>query len=139
MEYIFGSIVTLVSVMIVSRLIKAAPAQQVPKIVYRQSHIFEMIKPFVGRGVYDVFDIDSQSFNHLRSTTQRVLFTEDRAYWIKNNALYSSGLVGGEIDEENAEIVDTMSLDKVELEQVIFIVEKLTEGTNNDGGNSGQS
>jgi hypothetical protein len=33
--------------------------------------------------------------------------------------------------------VDIMGMDAVELEKMIFIIEKLTEGTANDSGDSG--
>jgi hypothetical protein len=68
---------------------------------------------------------------------QRMIFTEDKAYWIKDNAFYEAKVVDGEIDKENAKVVDTMAMDKVELDKMIFIVEKLTEGIKNDFGNPG--
>jgi hypothetical protein len=137
MEYIVGSLITLATIMLVARALRPATMTDAHKVRYAQSHIFELIKPFTALGIYDYPILNTQSSKHASSTKQKVLFIENRAYWIKNNALFVSEVIDGVISEDNAQIVDTMALDKVELEQIIFIVEKLTEGTNNDGGYSG--
>ena len=63
--------------------------------------------------------------------------TDDRAYWIKDNTFYEANLVDGEVDKNTTKVVDTMTMDKVELDKMAFIVQKLTEGTRNDFGNPG--
>lgn len=139
MEYIIGSLVTLATLIAMARALGPAVVREPHKIQYSQSHIFEIIKPFAYMGAYDYPDLNTQSYKYLSSTRQKVLFMEDKAYWIKDNALFVAEVINGAISEEATQRVDTMALDKVELEQVIFIVEKLTEGTNNDGRYPGQS
>jgi hypothetical protein len=139
MEYIIGSLVTLATLMLVTWSLRSPNLKEPHKIVYRQSHIFEMIRPFMDIPIYRFPDQNSQSFNHLLSSKQRILYMEDRAYWIRDNALFVSEVVDGVINEEATKVVDTMALDKVELDQLIFIVEKLTEGTDDDGRYPGKS
>jgi hypothetical protein len=63
--------------------------------------------------------------------------TEHHAYWIANNALQVAKIIDGIVQEDSAKKVDMMGMDKVELEEMIFIVEKLTEGKSNDRWSSG--
>jgi hypothetical protein len=58
----------------------------------------------------------------------RVVFLENQAYWIKNNTLFVADMEEGFVDEQTTREVDTMGMDRVQLEKVIHIVEALTEG-----------
>jgi hypothetical protein len=58
----------------------------------------------------------------------RVVFVENQAYWIKNNTLFVADMEDDMVDEATTREVDTMAMDKVQLEKVIYIVEALTEG-----------
>ncbi len=51
--------------------------------------------------------------------------------------MHKARFTDGKIDEENKIRVDMMAMDKVELDKMIFIVDKLTEGLTDDSGNSG--
>jgi hypothetical protein len=59
------------------------------------------------------------------------------AYWIEDNRVYTAKFEDGIIDQENKKTVDMTTIDKVELDKMIFVVERLTEGLSNDSGNSG--
>jgi hypothetical protein len=50
------------------------------------------------------------------------------AYWIEDNNVYSAEHNELGILPETKKIVDMMTIDKVELDKMILIVEKLTEG-----------
>lgn len=80
---------------------------------------------------------NTQSFEYEAKNKLRVFIAEDKAYWIKNNAFYESSVVDGMIDESTTKVVDTMGMNKVELDKMIFIVQQLTEGMTNDGGSTG--
>jgi hypothetical protein len=41
------------------------------------------------------------------------------------------------IDKDSAEQVDTISMDKVQLDKMLFIMDKLREGINDDSRGSG--
>ena len=63
----------------------------------------------------------------------RVLILEDQAFWIENNAVYVSTFDNGFVDKENAQKLDTMGMNDVELKKMMTIVEQLTKGLNDEG------
>jgi hypothetical protein len=69
----------------------------------------------------------------------RVMVVDDQAYWIKDNTFFTADMVDDNLDNDSTRTVDTMGMDEVQLKKMIFIVDKLTEGTSNDRGDSGYS
>jgi len=59
------------------------------------------------------------------------------AYWIKDNTVYSADILDGIIQEDSTKKVDIMSMDKVQLDEMIYIIDMLTEGASNENGSSG--
>jgi hypothetical protein len=55
------------------------------------------------------------------------MFIENNAYWIDNNVVYKAKTNNDEIDNNTVEKVDIMTMNKVELDNMIFIIDKLTE------------
>ena len=138
MEFVLGSIVTIASLFIVSRLILSEKevGKTTVKIVFRQSHLFDVLKPYIDYMPLPPLPI-TQSYKYDMKNKMRVMFTETNAYWIKDNAFYQADLVDGMVDESTTKVVDTMAMDKVELDKMIFIVQQLTEGMTNDSGSTG--
>ena len=68
----------------------------------------------------------------------KILILEDSAYWIEHNKLYQADVVRGQMDPSSTKVIDTMVLDGVELEKIIFVVDKLTGRYNDEGRDSGQ-
>lgn len=81
----------------------------------------------------------TQSRKHQEKTTTNVIVVDNEAYWIKNNIFYKAPLVNERIDKDSAEQVDTTNMDKVQLDKMLFIVDKLTEGTSDDSRGSGNA
>ena len=78
----------------------------------------------------------SQSKIHYDKTNIKVIIFDDSAYWIKDNIFYKAPLVNQLIDKESAEQVDTIHMDKVQLDKMLFIMDKLREGINDDSRGS---
>lgn len=139
MEYFLGSIATLVAIIVANRVLrKKIDSNKTTVVRYSQSHIYSLLSP-----VLDYVPImkpfsESQSYKYLESLYIKVMIVDNDAYWIKDNALYTASLVEGEVDKSTTQKVDTMAMDKVQLEKTIFIVEKLREDHRNDNGNSGK-
>lgn len=137
MEYLLGSIVTLIVLFILqSNLRKISEDFDPVTIRYRQSHIFQMVKPFLD------FDAPppkkrTQSFVYEEKMHVRVVLMDQQAYWILNNVLFVADEVDGMIDKETTRPVDTIAMDKVQLEKMIFIVEALTEGKSDENWDTG--
>ena len=82
--------------------------------------------------------LDTQAIRFLNSRYAKVVFVDGKAYWIANNSIYTAKSKNNKIDENTIETVDIMPMNKVELDKMIFIVDKLTEGNENDSRNSGK-
>jgi hypothetical protein len=82
-------------------------------------------------------NVRSQSKVHHDKTNIRVIIVENNAYWIKDNIFYKAPLVNELIDKESAEQVDTINMDKVQLDKMLFIMDKLREGISDDSRGSG--
>ena len=140
MEYFLGSVVTLITVVSVNLLIRSQFKKEDGKTVirYSQSHIHNLIKPFVPHNPMRPVK-ESQAIRHRQSQFLKIMVLDGMAYWIKDNALYTAEIEDGKVNPETTKQVDTMSMSKVELDKVIFVVEQLTGGRENDSGNTGKS
>jgi len=140
MELLIGFVLALATVAFVKKFIlteKLISENTIPTLRYSQSYLYELIAPVIPYMPVARYRRPSQSFLYDYKSKQRIVFTDNKAYWIKDNAFYEASLVDGEVDSETTKVVDTMTMDKVELDKMIFIVEKLTEGITDDFGNPG--
>jgi hypothetical protein len=140
MEFLLGFLFSFATILFVKKYIlnnKLINETKASKIVYRQSHIFSLIAPAIPYMPLEIEIRPTQSFLNDQKNKQRMIFTEDKAYWIKDNTFYEAEVVDGEIDKNTTKVVDTMTMNKVELDKMVFIVQKLTEGNKNDFGNPG--
>jgi hypothetical protein len=78
----------------------------------------------------------TQSTIQYDKTNIKVIIFDRNAYWIKDNIFYKAPLVNDLINKEAAEQVDTMGMDKVQLDKMLFIMDKLRDGKKNDSGDS---
>ena len=139
MEFFFGIIFAFATIYFVRRFIindKAVNENKVGRLTYRQSYVFDLISPYLDMMQFDVLP-DTQAYRYDSKNKLRVFLYNNKAYWIKDNSLFHADIVNGEVDESSTKIVDTMALDKVQLDEMVFIVQQLTEGMTNDGGSTG--
>jgi hypothetical protein len=138
MEYLLGSLITLATMLLLgNKLMQKIPKIKLKPFLYSQSTLFEMIKYSVPENPTFLTSNNTQSYANLRSKMLKILFVDGQAYWIKDNAVYSADIVDGEIEKDNAKVLDIMTMDDIQLKKIEFIVSKLTEGLANDSGNSG--
>lgn len=143
MDYLMGAVGTLITIWFISYRLNAATQKiKIRPPLYTQSQTFELTR--YSGGYYHGFDIQdimlkTQATEYFDKRHTRVVVYEDKAYWILNNKLYSAEFDGEEVLKDSTQEVDTMGMDRVELDQVVFIVDLLTEGNSNDSGNSGNT
>jgi len=142
MEYFLGSLVTFVTIIAVGKIFKSKEKDLLISdfLRYSQSYSHDLVKPFLPTNLElaRLSSKPSQSENHDRKQKIKVIMIKNKAYWIKNNAFYNAEIQNGEILKETTSQVDIMGMDKVQLEEMVFIVEELTRGLKNDSGNTGQ-
>ena len=79
----------------------------------------------------------SQSKIRKAKENVRVIIVEDTAYWIQDNAFYTAPMINNLISKDYAIQVDTIHMDKVQLDKMLFIMDKLREGISDDSRGSG--
>ena len=128
MEYFLGSLITLATIYVANRFLNSKMPKTKSLVKYSQAYKYEGLKDIFKKMLAPKPPIKTQASKHLNNHSTRFLFLQDNAYWIKDNALYTAKLIDGKVDEESTRTVDTMGMDKVQLDKTIFIVSKLTEG-----------
>jgi hypothetical protein len=136
LEYFVGAAITIIVYVITNRIIKndLSEDHNILKISYSQSNIYEMTAPYLDLLPPMEDLVNRQSSNFLKNFYMKVMVVKDKAYWIKDNIFYMSDVIEGEVVKENSRKVDTMSMDKVELKEMMFIVEKLREDSDDNWG-----
>lgn len=142
MDYLIGSVVTFTTIIIISFLIRRYSVSRIKyETTYSQSYVHSMLSPlsiFIDSLQKD--PVVSQSTIHNDSLYTQVVITKNKAYWIKDNTFIVAPITeDGEIDKEAAQAVDTMAMNKVQLEEMTLIVEELTRGKGYDSRGSGKS
>jgi hypothetical protein len=138
MEYLLGFAMAIIAILAFRfALLYKIDNDQLPPIKYSQSHVHEMIKYYLPSSLFQKKRNKTQSDKHEEKLYTRVVFLENQAYWIKDNALLIADLEDGIVLEETARKVDTIGMDRVQLDKVIGIVNALTEGRKDDSGHSG--
>lgn len=132
MEYLI-LLFCIVPIWLIKKYIWLAKPIVIPsKIQHSQSRNMLMFGKILEAEIAGTKKPNTQSINYINKNHLRVMVVDNNAYWIKNNTFYVADLVDGQIDNETTREVDTMTMDKVQLDKMLFIVGKLTEGLNNE-------
>jgi hypothetical protein len=137
MEYFLGSAITMIAMFVTTRLIsfnKVDNKKDIPR--YSQSHIHMLILPLLPEIRKYKKKMITQSSKHEERTNVKVVIMDNKAYFIKNGTFYCADMHGTEIDGANATSVDTMAMDKVQLDKMLFIMDQLRDGKKDDSGDS---
>lgn len=143
MEYLIGSLITICGMLMASRLGRKAIQDKKAgqyRVVYNQSHVYKILRPYIMlESLINKQETKTQAKDYEASMYVRVMVVDNQAYWIKDNTFFTADMVDDSLDNDSTRTVDTMGMDDVQLKKMMFIVEKLTEGTQNDRGDSGYS
>jgi hypothetical protein len=140
MEYFIGSVATLIAVVVFAMTTNNISNRSGRVSLKRsQSRSLQLILSAGYNVVLPIPPInkDTQAHKHNSKNEIRVVIHEDFAYWIQNNAFLTAKVRGGVIDQTTTKLVDTLAMDKVELDKISFIVEKLNERQSDDRSNPG--
>lgn len=140
MEYLIGSFSTfgiLICLYLVINKILNNFTQG--RIRYSQSRIHHIILPFLQNVDTPRAQKETQSLRHDRKNNIKVIIIDGSAYWIKDNSFYTAYIdPHGTVDKDTTRVVDIMSLSSVELDKMLFIMDKLREGLTDDSGSTGK-
>jgi hypothetical protein len=104
---------------------------------YSQSSIHLMIKDFLPKTLYQKPTQESQSLKHVEKNTVKVIFIEDKAYWVSNNIFYCAEAISGNVNIDTTTPVDTTNMSKKDIDKMLFILDNLKNGKGNDSSSSG--
>lgn len=105
--------------------------------VYRQTTLHQIAKYLLPTNAELMSNKPSQHKKYLDSKTVRVLTTpENKAYWVKDNKFYYADVTDGEFNPELGKEISTESLSKKEIEKLLFILDNLNKGNENDSGST---
>jgi hypothetical protein len=138
MEYLIGSFTTFVLVMLMSFFKKENVEKQKVTVRYSQSHIFDLVQPLLPPiSNKTIKKRISQSTKYEEKTNIRVLIVDNVAYWVKENVFYKANVLNNGVDSDTTQVVDTIGMDSVELDKMLFIMDRLREGLDSDSGSTG--
>lgn len=139
MEYFIGSIVTLICLWVFANVSRKQTKQTKPfRVQKTQSFSYNIVLPILP--ILEILQkkkINTQASKYAEKNSVKVLQVGNSVYWIAQNSLYTAEFVNGKIDEDSTKVVDTMALDPVQLDKIIFIVDTLTKEDSNDSSNPG--
>jgi hypothetical protein len=130
---IFGLTLCLLSYI----LYRSSKRKVFPKIAYSQSGIHMMVKDFLPKTLYEKRTVISQALKHIEKNSVKVIFIEDNAYWVSNNIFYCAEAVGGNVNIDTTKPVDTTNMSKKDIEKMLFILDNLQNGSNDDSSSAG--
>jgi hypothetical protein len=145
MEYLvgfFSSFILIYFVAKVSKIMGHLNNQPIRTIKKRQSDIHAIVYPLLQ--VYHA-SVGSnrprkktQSMVHEEKNSIKVIIMDNNAYWIKDNVFYTAEIsIDGNVNKDTTRVVDIMTMNRVQLDKMLFIVDKLREGIANDSGGKG--
>lgn len=138
MEYFIGSVITLIVISVAGYFLRRMVVNE-PTLRIRssQSYYFYMIGRFLEADQKSNTKKPTQLRKHLDKLYTKIVLVKGYAYWIRNNKLFMAEIINDEVDEENAKEVDIMSMNEVQLKEILFIVDMLKEDSYNDNWNAG--
>ncbi len=138
MEYLIGSFTTFALVLLMSFFKKDSTEKQKVTVRYSQSHIFDLVRPLLPPiSNKPIKKRISQSTKYEEKTNIRVLIIDNVAYWVKENVFYKASVLNNGVDSDTTQVVDTIGMDSVELDKMLFIMDRLREGLDSDSGSTG--
>lgn len=128
---------TLISVLVIIKVMKKRSRKDFSKTLYRQSDIHKLLKYFFSISLSNNKQTFSQLTRHKEKSMIKVIVLDDQAYWVSNNTFYVAEAINGEIQRHTARPINTNGLSKKDLNKMLFILDSLKNGSKNDSSSTG--
>lgn len=102
----------------------------------KQSNIHEMIKDIIPKEMFTKPERVTQSKKHAQKNMVRIIVRDGKAYWTVDNVFYVANSIGGRIDEDSIEPLDTTNMSNKEIEIMMDILDSLNNGKGYDDSSS---
>lgn len=139
MDYLLGSIGTIIVTLAILFFIRwASGNKKLYSVQYSQSYVYSLVRPLMS-AEHSKVQVESQATKHYDEKYTKILIIKNKAYWIDDNSFYVADLDSdGNVDSNSAKLVDTMAMNKVQLNEAMLIVEELTRGKGYDSRDPGK-
>lgn len=137
MEYVLAVGLTLALSWSIIELSRYKALKNFSNVKYRQSDIHQTIINLIPQKLNSKKEIESQSVKHAANTMIKIIVIDSKAYWIKDNIFYSAETRSGDIVEHTTEPVDVSTMSKKDIDKMLFILDNLRKGKNDDSGSTG--
>lgn len=130
MEYFLGSLITLIVLFSIAKIFYNSnnPVIYKNSFRYSQSHIHSIVSPFLAIVPLQREEKEKQSKKHFDKTNVRVIILDGEAFWVKDNVFYTAQIGPEGIDSSTTTVVDTIGMDKVQLDKMLHIMDQLNDG-----------
>lgn len=136
-DYLIGAIFGIACIIIFNKTNRAKVSKKDFLVKYSQSHIFEIVKPLLPEDFGVTVNKNTQSYKHEKKTNVKVIIMDGNAFWIRENVFYMAAFNEEGIDKSSTKVVDTMDMDKVQLDKMLFIIDQLRDGEIDDSRSTG--
>lgn len=136
MQYFLIIVLTSLFVWTIISISDKRGIRSVGKIVYSQSSIYEVIKNFIPKEMFDKPTMITQSMKSSQKNMIKVIVDDNKAYWVTDNVFYVADTVNGRIDQSTVKPLNTDNLSKHELDKLLSILDALTKGKKQDDSGS---
>jgi hypothetical protein len=137
MEYVLAIGLTLALSWSIIELSRYKALKNLSNVKYRQSDKHQTIINLIPQKLNNKKEVESQSVKHAASTMIKIIVIDSKAYWIKDNIFYSAETRSGDIVEHTTEPVNVSTMSKKDMDKMLFILDNLRKGKNDDSGSTG--
>lgn len=107
------------------------------RVLYRQSDMHNIMKKFFSIQLQLDEKAPTQLQKRIDANNLKVLMIEDEAYWVVDNIFYVAKADEGIVIPETAKPVNTSNMSTKDINRLLFILDNLKNGSNNDSGGAG--
>jgi hypothetical protein len=137
MQYVLAIGLTLVIFWSIIEFNRYKVSKIIRNISYSQSDIHQRIIEIVPKRINNKIKIESQSAKHAANTMIKIKLIEDKAYWVKDNMFYFAETNGGDIVDVTAKPVEISDMSKQDIDKMLFILDNLRKGNEDDSSSAG--
>ena len=137
MEYVFAIGLTLMSAWSIIVYNRYKVSKPLRSIRYSQSDTHQIIRSIVPKKLNNKKEIESQSAKHAANTMIKIIVIENKAYWVKDNVFYFADTDSGDIVDVTAKPVEISDMSKQDIDKMLFILDNLRKGNEDDSSGAG--
>lgn len=137
MEYALTVCLTLVISWAIIIFVRHKQKKYLNRVLRRQSDMHNLIKLFASRDIQKTSKLKSQMSKRIEDNSISMVIVDDKAYWVTNNIFYVADAEDNHPVLETAIPIDTSDMSKDDVDKMLFILDNLIRGKNNDSGSTG--